>query len=137
VAQLFSAKATDNPELAEFAVYAQTAINQYSRLVSSASGGGVSTDAARQEAIAILNKNMAKGAFNAALNAMQKEAKNRVSGIQTEIDKQKKRLSGTGQNGFSPLPQKDLPKVASKDQFDKLPKGAHYIGKDGHEYAKP
>lgn len=93
--QLFQKDLTDYPELAEFAVYAQTVVNQYARLVSSATGGGVSTDTARGEALAILNSGMAKGSFDAALKAMETEAKNRVAGIDKQIETQKKGLSGS------------------------------------------
>lgn len=108
--QFLQSDFTDNPDLAEFAVYAQTAINQYSRLVSSASGAGVSTDTARKEALAILDKAMPTGAFEAALNAMQKEAGNRIKGIDSEIKKQRIQMDlggGRSQQGSAPQGQSE------------------------------
>jgi hypothetical protein len=92
--QFAQANLEDNPQLAAFRVATQTAINQYARLMYSATGGGVSTDSSRAHAEELLNTAMATGAFSAALSQMQKEAKNRVAGIDQEIKGQTEILSG-------------------------------------------
>jgi hypothetical protein len=94
--QLASANLTDNPDLAAFRVATQTAINQYARLMFSATGGGTSTDSARAHAEDLLNTAMAKGTYAAALGQMKKEVANRVTGLDDEIDAQKKKMSGGG-----------------------------------------
>ena len=99
VAQLLKQEWTDDPALATLAVNVQTVVNQYARLVSSATGGGVSTDSARQEAMAVLDKSMASGSFSAAINRMKLEARNRITGLNKEIESAKtgmRRGSGTG-----------------------------------------
>lgn len=105
--QMVQSNLSDYPELAQLSVAAQTAVNQYARLVSSATGGGTSTDTARKEAFGILDKAMASGSFNAALDQMQKEAGNRIKGIDSEIDKTKSGM-------VSPRGQKSLPTPSGK-----------------------
>lgn len=41
------------------------------------------------------------------------------------------------QGGTNAPAQADLPSVTTKEQFDSLPKGAKYLGKDGKTYMKP
>ena len=91
--QLWTANTDDDPDLAALSAFTQTLVNQYARLVSN---GGVVTDTGRAEGKAILDKAMPGGSFSAAINAMEKEAKNRVNGIKTEIEKQKARLASPG-----------------------------------------
>ena len=100
VAQLLEQNWTDDPALATLAVNVQTVVNQYARLVSSATGGGVSTDSARQEAMAVLDKSMASGSFSAAINRMKLEARNRITGLNKEIESAKTgmRRGGDGSN---------------------------------------
>lgn len=113
--QLAQANLTNNPELARFRVAAQTAINEYSRIVSSATGGGVSTDTARREAENILNTAMSKGSFSAALAQMKKEADFRTQGLDQEINRMVGQLgqsaSGPGRGGAVAAGQ---PKTASE-----------------------
>ncbi len=92
--QLAQAKLTDNPNLAKFKVATQTAINQYARLMYSATGGGTSTDTARREAEDLLDTAMAKGAYTGALDQMQLEVKNRTAGLDSEISRQIGTLTG-------------------------------------------
>ncbi len=116
--QLAQANLTNNPELARFKVAAQTAINEYSRIVSSATGGGVSTDTARREAENILNTAMSKGSFSAALEQMKKEADFRTQGLDQEINRMVGQLgqspSGPGRGGTPTPPPPDVnPNVQS------------------------
>lgn len=97
--QLASADLTDNPDLAAFRVATQTAINQYARLMFSATGGGTSTDSARGDAESLLNTAMASGTYDAALKQMRKEVVNRVKGLDDEIAAQRKQMSSPSPKG--------------------------------------
>ena len=97
--QLASANLSDNSNLAKFRVATQTAINQYARLMFSATGGGTSTDTARKDAEALLSTAMAKGAYNGALDQMQLEVKNRTAGLDSEIQRQIGQLSKNAGGG--------------------------------------
>jgi hypothetical protein len=97
--QLAQANLEDDPELAAFRVATQTAVNQYARLMFSATGGGTSTDSAREHAEGLLNTAMGKGSYGAALKQMQLEVKNRTAGLDKEIDEQKKNLGKPSPKG--------------------------------------
>jgi hypothetical protein len=109
--QLAKANLEDSPELAAFRVATQTAINQYARLMFSATGGGTSTDSARAHAEDLLNAAMASGAYEAALTQMNKEAKNRTKGLDDEIEKQRKGLGSPSPNGKLNGPTSGEPKI--------------------------
>jgi hypothetical protein len=95
--QFLSANLSDQPKLAAYRVAVQTVVNQYSQLISSSvSGGGSgSTDAARSDAHDLLDKAFASGAFDSALDMMEREAKNRIAGIDKQIDEGKRDLAAT------------------------------------------
>ena len=69
----------DYPELSRFRVAVNTAANEYARITNSATGGGVSTDSARGEAMSLLNTGMAEGSFDGAVQQMRIDANNRVT----------------------------------------------------------
>lgn len=115
--QFVQADLTDNPKLAQLRVAAQTAVNQYARLMYSATGGGTSTDSARKDAESLLSSAMAKGSFNAALAQMEKEAKNRIAGINDQISDQQEQMNkrSPGASKLSPpSPKGPPPKTADE-----------------------
>lgn len=130
IAQLFKGDWTDDPALAQLNVATQTAVNQYAKVATSTTGQ--TTDTARAEAMALLDKAMAKGTFDAALDQMEKEAHNRIAGIDSQIDKQKNAIA-------SPKARESLsgpPKITGADDYNKLKPGTVYIDPQGVQRTK-
>jgi hypothetical protein len=101
-------KLEDYPELAAFRTDVFTAANEYARVVNSATGNGVSTDNAREEAMRIFNQYMPAGALEGAANEMYVDMDNRMKGLDGAINGLRQALSegGTGKpsGGGPPKP---------------------------------
>ncbi len=97
IEQLIKGEWSDYPELQKFQNYATTAANKYAKLVSSGSGGGVTTDDARRDAYRILNTSLAKHSFAAAVESLKVDAQNRLTAFDTAITKQEDKLKANGE----------------------------------------
>ncbi len=130
--QLAQAKLADNSPLAKFRVATQTAINQYARLMFSATGGGTSTDTARADAEKLLSTAMAQGSYGAAIDQMQLEVKNRTKGLDAEIQKQ---LSEIGEGGGQ-TPKTGAGRGGAQPAAQAAPKAPPAVGtvEDGHRF---
>lgn len=88
-------KATGDSMVAQFDAANRTAINEYAKLVSSATGGGVTSDSARHEVEDILAKVQTKEQYRDVVNnVLKKDRKNRESGYDDEINRIKEAMRG-------------------------------------------
>jgi len=94
--QFVQADFTDNPKLAKLRIAAQTAANQYARIMASSGSGSVTTDGARAHAEELLSAAMANGTFDAALEQMDKEAKNMTKGLGEARDRAQQSIQRLG-----------------------------------------
>lgn len=74
----------NDPTLAQFDIATTTVAAEYARVMSSATGGGVSTNSAREHAFSLLNGAQTPQAYNAALDQMHREMEQRVASFQKE-----------------------------------------------------
>jgi hypothetical protein len=100
--QYLQGNLTDYPELAQFRVAVNTAANEYARVVNSATGGAVTTDTARGEAMSLLNTAMAEGSLEGAVQQMKIDANNRIVGMDSTIDELRNSLRDLGGGGAAP-----------------------------------
>ncbi len=89
-------KLTDYPELQKFRVAVNTAANEYGRITNSATGGGVSTDTARGEALGLLNPALGEGGLQGAVEQMKIDATNRITGMDATISGLQAQMGGIG-----------------------------------------
>jgi hypothetical protein len=138
--QFVSANLENNPKLAQLRIAAQTAANQYARIMVSAGRGSVTTDSARSHAEELLNGAMAQGTFDAALDQMDKEAQNMTRGLNEATQKTQGNLQRLGQpTGASPSQNTPVavPSVSSADDYNKLKSGDTYTDPQGNVRKKP
>ena len=89
-----------DPDVAELNTLAGSVANEYARIVTTATGGGVTTDSARQEAMGWINGAMTHEQLTKVLrNAVIPEMKNRIKGFQAQTEALRTQLRGDGTAG--------------------------------------
>lgn len=73
-----------DPMVAKYDMAIRSAVNEYAKVINSATGGGVSTDSARGEIWEMLNPAMTKQQVSDVLTYMKKEMQNRREGFDIE-----------------------------------------------------
>jgi hypothetical protein len=130
-------KATGDPDVAAFNAAVRTAINEFAKVTSSATGGGVTSDAARADIEAILNTAYTPEQFQAVVRVLRQEMDNRIKGYDEQIEATKRSMrpdaATPGDQNRSPLDspggkKAEAPKAGQT--FDKPMK----IRKDGKDY---
>lgn len=85
-----------DPAVSAFNVAVNTAANEYAKLASGASGGAVTSDSARHEAMEILNTAQTWPQMQAAIKQMRIDGHNRVLALDTQIKRLRGNISGAG-----------------------------------------
>lgn len=120
-----------DPDVSAFNVAINTAANEYAKLASGASGGAVTSDSARHEAMDLLNTAQTLPQLQAAVKQMKIDGHNRI----TAMNEQEARLRSTilgRPTGTADAPKMATPvKVSSLQQAMKLAPGTPYIRPDG------
>lgn len=113
-----------DPELSQFDAALRTAVNEYAKVTSSASGGGVTSDSARKEVDALLNAAQTPEQVKSVIGTLKKEMGNRRSGYDNQISSIMGNLSGTPHDASEPPPVPDgmrLQKNAKTGQYRLVP----------------
>jgi len=103
---------TDYPQLAAFRVAVDTAAKDYALVTTTATMGGVSTDSARAGAAKLFNDAMAEGSLKGAADSMFADMKNRIDGLDTQIDETRKGIRGGAPVGSGGTPMTGAPSQA-------------------------
>lgn len=85
-----------DPAVSAFNVAVNTAANEYAKLASGASGGAITSDSARHEAMEILNNAQTLPQLRAAIKQMQIDGHNRVLALDKQIARLRGNISGAG-----------------------------------------
>lgn len=93
-----------DPAVSAFNVAVNTAANEYAKLASGASGGAVTSDSARHEAMEILNNAQTLPQLQASIKQMQIDGHNRVVALDTQIARLRGNISGAGRGGGTTQP---------------------------------
>ena len=87
-------KATGDPEVSAFNASVEVAINEAAKVLSGASGGSVTTDAAKSEVREMLNSAMTKEQVSSVINQLKTDMKNRASAFDERISKTQSDITG-------------------------------------------
>jgi hypothetical protein len=99
-----------DPDTAKFEAAVRTAINEYAKVTSSATGGQVTSDSARKEVESMLNTAQTPEQVTQVIKLLRQEINNRATGYDEQIKLVKEAISGqpmgapgiTTQSGGSP-----------------------------------
>lgn len=96
-----------DPDVAAFHAATQVAINEFAKVTSSATGGGVTSDTARKEIEELLNTAQTPEQFKAVADTLRLDMKNRVSGYESSLIRlqeasKKIGIAGDKKSKFSP-----------------------------------
>jgi hypothetical protein len=97
--QLAEGELSDDPELRQFQNYVELGMNEVAQLVSSSTGGTVTTDSAKAHARRMLSTTDPEQTFEGAANAMIAEAETRVRGNGEVIENIRTRIRGLVPSG--------------------------------------
>lgn len=134
---------TSDADVAKYDIALRGFINEYARIVSTATGGGVLTDTARQEVETVINAAQTPAQLRAAIATAKAEMKNRIAGFedtrqQTISDLRASTGGGAaatdGDGGANNAPAIARPK--DKAAYDALSNGQPYIAPDGSRRIK-
>lgn len=123
-----------DPAVSAFNVAVNTAANEYAKLASGASGGAVTSDSARHEAMEILNNAQTLPQLRAAIRQMQIDGHNRVIALDTQLDRLRGNIRGAG-GGRSAAPVRAVPQggklvgMYQGRQVYQLPNGKRVVAK--------
>lgn len=88
-------RATGDPDVAAFDTAVRVAINEFAKVTSSATGGGVTSDTARKEVETMLNAAQTPKQFKAVVKTLRQEMENRKQGYEEQIQVIQQGLGGT------------------------------------------
>ena len=101
---------TGDPDLAAYDGAIRTAINEYAKVISSATGGGVTSDTARKEVEEMLNSAMTADQVASVLSLLRTEMGNRATGYDDQIKVITDTIRGLEGSGIKPKPVEDTSK---------------------------
>lgn len=85
-----------DPEVAKFDAAIRTSINEYARVVTTVTGGGVTSDSARKEVESLLNTAQTPEQVLGVIQTLQLEMENRRMGYESQEGEIKGRIGGGG-----------------------------------------
>lgn len=121
-----------DPQIAAFDAATRVAINEFAKVTSSATGGGVTSDAARKEIEGMLNTAQTPEQFKAVYDTLKMDMENRVKGYEESVNRVKDAIQTVGKAGggggvSKPSTANISPQQASynraKAQLDAMPPG--------------
>jgi hypothetical protein len=83
----------ESEQIKRYDAAVRTAINEYAKVVSSATGGGVTSDTARKEVEAILHSSMSKAQVAETINLLKQEMQNRIDELNGGISNLQNNIS--------------------------------------------
>ena len=91
------------PAIQKFDAAVRTAINEYAKVTSSATGGSVTSDSARKEVESMLNSAQTPEQVTAVTKLLRQEMGNRKAGYNKQIEEVKGMLGGGTNSAKDPL----------------------------------
>lgn len=88
-----------DPDVSSFDAAVRTAINEYARVTTTVTGGGVTSDQARKEVEDLLNTAQTPQQFNSVVQTLRQEMENRRSGYESQIGQIKNEIGNYGNPG--------------------------------------
>lgn len=124
-------KNTGDPAISAFNAAVETFANEYAKVTTSATGGGVTSDSAREHANALINSSQSPDQFISTIQTLAEDMRNRRKGLMTQRQEIMNRISGKGaapQNGAgsqaNPIAIRTVQEAAKyKGQWVRTPDG--------------
>lgn len=88
-----------DPDISAFNAAVETFANEYARITASATGGGVTSDSARDHVHAMINSAQAPAQFRAVMATLFKDMENRRTGLEEERQQLHERIRNGQNNG--------------------------------------
>ena len=85
-----------DPDVSAFNAAVQVAVNEFAKVTSSATGGGVTSDQARKDIEGILNSAQNPEQFKAVVTTLRSDMKNRIDSYETQLQNIQKAAQGVG-----------------------------------------
>lgn len=123
-----------DPNVAKFNTAITTFATEYARVVSGATGGNVTSDSSRREAMHMINGAQTTPQLTAVINQMRVEMQNRRNGFAQQVGELRNNMRLPGAH-HPATPQGDVP-VMTADQARSAPKGTRFRGVDGKIYTR-
>lgn len=105
-------------DLTKFNVAVNTVANEYAKIMSGASGGAVTSDSARKEAMDILNNAQTPQGFEGALKQMQIDMHNRQQSLVEQEGRLRSNILGNGVTGSGAKPPPPVGTVRNGWKFN-------------------
>lgn len=132
-------KLAGDPDVASFHAANETFISEYAKIMSGSMGNTVVSDSARQHAREILEPAMTKEQYDGVVGTLKQEMDGRIASFPAQAAELMGMLGatdGTPTPGAAPAAG-GPPKIASDEEYDKLPSGTKFIDPEGNERTKP
>jgi len=94
-----------DPDVSRLDAAMRTAINEYAKVTSSATGGGVTSDQARKEIEDMLNSAQTTDQVKAVVSLLRQEMQNRKLGYDEQVQSLRETLTGVGKANVSDVGQ--------------------------------
>ncbi len=98
-----------DPQISAFTVAVNTVANEYAKIASGNTGGGVLSDSARHEAMELLNTAQTLPQLMAAIKQLRIDGHNRVLALDTQIKRLRGNIAGAGAGNASSTPAAPKP----------------------------
>lgn len=95
---------TGNPDLAAFDAYVRTVINEYARVTTTVTGGGITSDTARKEIENLFSTAQSPEQFKSVADALRIDMKNRINAYNAQFKEIQGRIGKKPQNQNSQEP---------------------------------
>lgn len=89
-------RATGDPAISSFDAAVETFANEYAKVTTSATGGGVTSDSAREHARSLINTAQSPDQFLGVLQTLAEDMRNRKRGLETQRQEILNRIKGGG-----------------------------------------
>lgn len=87
-------RATGDPNISSFDAAVETFANEYAKVTTSATGGGVTSDSAREHARSLINTAQSPEQFISVIQTLAEDMRNRRRGLQSQRQEILNRISG-------------------------------------------
>jgi hypothetical protein len=127
-----------DPDVAAFHAGIETFANEFAKLTSSATGGGVTSDSARAHVYEMVNRDQSPAQFKATMRVLYRDMENRRVGIEQQRQELLGRIRGaSGSSGppAPPAPAVNIPTM-TPDQVRAAPSGTLFRTTDGRTMRK-
>lgn len=125
-----------DPDVTSFHAAVETFANEFAKLTSTATGGGVTSDQARAHVYAMVNRDQSPAQFKATMQVLYQDMANRRQGIADQRQELLGRIQGRGTPAASASPPAGGYPTLTPEQVRAAPSGTVFRTTDGRTMRK-